>query len=232
MTTVFSIFGYGIPKNIFKDENYNFYLKMVFNKIYDIVVKNNISKPLIIFSGGKTDCFKPHQRIEGEEMEKFFNNMIKSRIFLSKITKNWICVPEKESLSTLENLLNTRKILTKRKIIGANVIIFCEQTRAARIKTLSKSIFGAKQKTTIKPIDFDVSKNRYVAAEYVLQKEKIEVELSKWALQSEGNLKKYHQAFADRIVYMRKMGKNLNGEVLWKWWMERLESMKTNKNFR
>jgi hypothetical protein len=37
MKNIFLILGHGIPKNILKDENCNFYLKMVFNKIYDVV---------------------------------------------------------------------------------------------------------------------------------------------------------------------------------------------------
>jgi methionyl-tRNA synthetase len=45
---------------------------MVFNKIYDLVTRNDIAKPLIIFSGGKTDCFKPYKRNEASEMIKLF----------------------------------------------------------------------------------------------------------------------------------------------------------------
>ena len=52
MKNIFLVFGYGIPKNILKDENYNFYLKMVFNKIYDLATKNDIKNPVIIVTEG------------------------------------------------------------------------------------------------------------------------------------------------------------------------------------
>ena len=107
MTNIFLVFGYGIPKNILKDENYNFYLKTVFNKIYGVVTKDTYTKPLIIFCGGKTDIFKPYKRNEAEEMRKFFTAMINQRPFLKSITKNWLFIVEKESLSTLENLINS-----------------------------------------------------------------------------------------------------------------------------
>lgn len=40
MNNVYLIFGYGVPKNISKDNNYKFYLNMVFNKIYTQAIKN------------------------------------------------------------------------------------------------------------------------------------------------------------------------------------------------
>jgi len=75
MNNIFLIFGYGIPKNILKNENYNFYLKMVFNRIYDIIVKTKVRKPLVICSGGKTDIFKPYNRTEAEEIIKFLKKL-------------------------------------------------------------------------------------------------------------------------------------------------------------
>ena len=111
MKNVIIIFGYGIPKNILKDENYNFYLKMIFNKIYDLSTKKSIDdNPIIICSGGKTDIYKPYHRSEAEEMIKFFKAFTK-KPYLKEITKKWNFVAEKTSLSTLENFLNTKKIL-------------------------------------------------------------------------------------------------------------------------
>ncbi|MDD5172809.1 MAG: hypothetical protein PHG59_01550, partial [Patescibacteria group bacterium] len=138
MNDIFLVFGYGIPKNILKDENYNFYLKMVFNKIYDFVVKNKIVKPIIITCGGETDMLKPYKRTEAAEMIKLFSAFIKERPFLNPITKNWLFIPENKSLSTLENLLNSNKIIQKQKIKKASFFIFCEQTCEKRIKILAK----------------------------------------------------------------------------------------------
>jgi hypothetical protein len=81
---------------------------------------------------------KPYQRTEAEEMARFFANLIKNRTFLNQITKKWMLIPEKESLSTLENIINSKKIIKSRKIDKDNIFIFCEHTREKRIKTLAK----------------------------------------------------------------------------------------------
>ena len=75
MKNIFLILGYGIPKNISKDGNYNFYLKIVFNRIFEITIKKCLIEPLVILSGGKTDCFSPYARTEAEEMTKLFNKL-------------------------------------------------------------------------------------------------------------------------------------------------------------
>jgi len=198
MNDVFLVFGYGVPKNILKDKNYNFYLKMVFNKIYSFVVKNKIDKPIIITCGGETDMLKPYKRTEADEMIKLFGALIKERPFLKPITKNWLFIPENKSLSTLENLLNSNKIIQKRKVKKANFFIFCEQTREKRIKVLANRILEKNYNFLVVPIDFDVSANRYLPTEYLVKKESAELQHSLWALQSPENLKKYHKVFEEK----------------------------------
>lgn len=44
--SIFLILGHGVPKDILKDENYNLYLKSVFNKIYDLKIQNKITNPI------------------------------------------------------------------------------------------------------------------------------------------------------------------------------------------
>lgn len=91
MKNIFLVFGYGIPKDILKDENYNFYLKMVFNQIYNLVIEKNIDNPVIICSGGKTDMYKPYKRTESTEMTKLFKSIAK-RPFLKQVTKDWLFI--------------------------------------------------------------------------------------------------------------------------------------------
>ena len=225
MNDVFLIFGYGIPKNILKDENYNFYLKMVFNRIYDIVLMNKIKKPLIICSGGKTDMFKPYKRTEAEEMIRLLKNLSK-RPFLKKITQNWLFIPEKKSVSTLENFLNCLQLVKKRKIKKANFYIFCEQTREKRIKILAKKILDKNYNFLVIPIDFDVSANRYLSTDFLAKKEKIELEHSLWALQNPENLQKHHKVFVERIEYLRKSGPKVHVEAVKKWWKQKLKELK------
>ncbi|OQX71289.1 hypothetical protein B6D52_02045 [Candidatus Parcubacteria bacterium 4484_255] len=227
MKNIFLILGYGIPKNIFKDENYNFYLKMVFNKIYDLVTKNKIKAPIIICSGGKTDMFKPYnKRSEADEMIKFLKKLSK-KLFLKEITKDWLFVSEKKSFSTLENLLNCQKIIQERKIRKFNLYIFCEQTRGKRTKTLSKKILDKNYTLQVIPIDFDVSSNRYISHEFFVKKEKAELSHSLWALQSPENLKKHHKLFKERIIFLRKAGPKVHVKVVKEWWEKKLKNLKT-----
>lgn len=221
MNAIFLVFGYGVPEDILKDENCSFYLKMVFNKIFDVVVNSKIAKPLIIFCGGETDCFKPCKRNEADEMIKFFWMMITERPFLK--IKNWQLVAEKKSLSSLENMLFSKKILAKRKIENAKIIIFCEHTRAKRINIIAKKLFVGPYKLQVVPIDFDVSQNRYLDPNFLEKKEKQVLKYDLWALQSPENLKKYHKVFEEKIAYLRKAGTKVHVEAIRKWWEERLK---------
>ena len=226
MNDVFLVFGYGVPKNILKDKNYNFYLKMVFNKIYSFVVKNKIDKPIIITCGGETDMLKPYKRTEADEMIKLFGALIKERPFLKPITKNWLFVSENKSLSTLENLLNSNKIIQKRKIKKANFFIFCEETREKRIKVLAKKILDKNYNFLVVPIDFDVSANRYLPVEYLAKKESVELKHSLWALQNPENLKKHHKVFEEKFEYFRKVGHKAHVNTVKEWWDQKLKELK------
>jgi len=224
MNDVFLVFGYGIPKDILKDENYNFYLKMVFNKIYDLVTKKDIKKPIIICSGGKTDMFKPYKRTEAEEMIKLLKKLAK-RPFLKIATQDWLFISEKKSLSTLENFLNCKAVLKKRKIQKANLYIFCEQTREKRIKMVGKKVLGKNYNFQVVPIDFDVSPNRYIDLEFLTKKEQAELKHSMWALKNPENLKKHHGLFREKINYLRKAGPEIHVDAIKKWWIKELKKI-------
>lgn len=228
MYNIFLIFGYGVPKNILKDENYNFYLKMVFNKIYSITLNDKDSKPLIITCGGPTDMSRPYKRTEAEEMIALFKHIIQQRSFLDSITKGWQFTPEKESLSTLENLLNSNKIIQKRKIKNGNVYIFCEQTREKRIKILAKRMFSKNFTSKVMPLDFDVSPNRYLSADFIEKKENLEIKHALWALKSTENLKKHHQVFEEKFEYFRKASKKTQVNVVKEWWDKKLTELSMN----
>lgn len=219
MKNIFLIFGYGIPKNIFEDENYNTYLKLVFNRIYDTVEKNK-TNPIIICSGGKTDLFKPYNRTEAGETIKFLKNLSNKKSLI-KSTRNWIFQPETKSLSTLENFLNSEKILKDKKIQKANITIFCEKTREKRIKKLAEKILNQNHKIKIIAIDFDTSDNRYLDSKFILKKEKTELKHALWALKSKKNLEQHHKLFEEKFKYLRSsQGKNLK-----KWWAEKIKKL-------
>lgn len=226
MNNIFLVFGYGVPKGILKDENYNFYLKMVLNKIYDISVKNKIKKPLIIFCGGKTDCFKPYGRNEAGEMAKLFAKLIRQKPFLKPITKDWLFISEKESLSTLESLINSRKIILGRTIKRANLFILCEQTRGQRIKILAKKIFNKNYNFQILPIDFDVSANRYLPLDYLAKREKMELKHALGALSNPENLQKHHEASEEKLKYFRKIKNKKHADTVKIWWDKKIKEGK------
>lgn len=225
MRHIFLVFGYGVPKNILKDENYNFYLKMVFNKIYDIVTKNSIDDPIIIPCGGKTDMFKPYDRTEADEMIRFFEAFIQEKSYLQPITKNWTFIPEKKSLSTLENLLNSIKIVKNKEIKKAQLYIFCEQTRENRIKTIATQVLQNNNPITIIPIDFDTSPNRYLAPEYLAKKENLELKHSLWVLQSPEHLIKHHKVFEEKIEYLRTIHNQTDINTVKEWWDKKLKEL-------
>lgn len=226
MNYIFLIPGYGIPKNILKDENYNIYLKTVFNKIYNLTVKHKISRPIIILNGGHTDCHKPYRRTEAGEMHKFLKNFIKSPV-LQQITKDWVWLCEKKSISTLENLLYSQEIFSKKKMeVKTDLYIFCEQTKERVIKALVKKVFAKRYKTQVIPIDFDVSDNRYLDPKFIFEKEKRELKYAFWALKSAENLKKYRQIYKERLKFLRKAGTKKHVQAINKWWKIKLKELK------
>lgn len=224
MNHVFFVFGYGIPKNILKDEHYNFYLKTVFNHIYSFVTKKNINTPIIICSGGKTDLYKPYQRTEGSEMTKFLKN-IAQRPFLKKITKDWLFLSEKSSLSTLENFLHCQTILKKKNIQQANLYIFCEKTREYRIQSIAKHVLDKHDHFQIIPIDFDISENRYLDPQFIKEKEQSVLQHDLWALKTPENLKKYHKLFEKKFEFLRKSGPKVHIQTLREWWKKEMKEL-------
>lgn len=226
MNNVFLVFGYGVPKNILKDEHYNFYLTITFNTIYNFVTKNKINKPIIIACGGKTDVIKPYKRTEANEIIRWFSTFITKRPYVKSVTKEWLFIKENKSLSTLENLLNSNTIIQKKKVKQVNVFIFCEQTRARRINVLAKKIFNNKSTIKIVPVDFDGSANRYLPTEYLAKKESAELKHSLWALESTANLKKHHKVFAEKFKYLREIGHKQHVNAVKKWWDQKLKQLK------
>lgn len=225
MRSIFLILGYGIPKDILKDDNYKTYLRSVFNNIYSIVQEQKNEKPIIIFSGGKTDIFKPYKRDEAREMIKFFQTICQ-RIDLKKQTKKWQIINESNALSTLENLIDTKEKLAKIKIKKGEITIFCEATRKKKVDLFAKKVFPASFKVKIEAIDFDLSPSRYLDQDFIKQKELQDIKLGLWALKSQENFKKYHQMFVDRMKYFRRQGPRKHIKSIHQWWQDKLNELK------
>lgn len=220
MNKNFVILGYGVPSSITEDENYNIYLKTVFNNIFDLASED---KAVIIFSGGKTDLVKPYKRTEADEMAKLFTRLMK-RSFLRKETKDWQIMARNKPISSLENLLEVKDIIREKKLSG-ELIVFCEQSRAAKVSRLIQVIFKGK-KVKIIPIDFDNSINRY-DNNIIRKKENKELQFAIWALKNEKNLEKHHQMYLEKLNYLRKAMKSERdfGKIR-KWWEKELKELK------
>jgi hypothetical protein len=218
--------GYGVPKDIIKDDNYRHYLNAVFNTVYEACVRDNI-QPIIIFSGGKTDMFKPYRRTEAGEMAKYFKLLAK-RPFVAKVTKTWKCELESRALSSLENMLFARELLKKKyPRVQSGTVVF-EHTRTKRIHAVGKKVFAGFKELTFLPVDFDVSKVRY-DLQLVDDKEAYALKMDLWSLESPKNLKLHHEVFADKVKTLRQAGPEHHQEALHAWWrksLERLEKMK------
>jgi hypothetical protein len=215
MQKTYLIFGYGIPKNILTDTNYQTYLNIVFNTIYADTIKNG-TIPNIILSGGKTDLQKPYNRTEAEEMLKFFKHHIQESN-LQTVTKHWKFFPEKKALSTLENFLYGKDLIQIKKLPMTSIAIFCETTRKLRIQTLAKKLFS-KTKIQIHAIDFDTSPSRYLDPKLLQQKEQTEIKHSLWALKTKANLKKHHTLFQQKLTYLRQPENQKNPNTIKDWW--------------
>ena len=222
MKQYFLVLGYGIPKNILEDENYNFYLKSVFNKIFDWCSTHNQWDPVIIFSGGKTDVFEPFRRTEAREMIKLFAALSKRPTVKARV-KGWSLVPEMRSFSTLDNLLYAAEICRSQQSGEAKIIILEEQTRHKRILTLGRKIFG---EAAVIPIDFDQSANRYLDFAFIKHKESEVLKFDLWALQNPSNLKEHRILSKKKIAFFRKMGTTKHVDAVKQWWEQELHELK------
>lgn len=222
MQQIFIVMGYGVPKDIMNDGNYPVYLRNIFNHIYDAATRKKV-EPIIIFSGGKTDLFKPCKRIEAGEIAKLFKALMQKEI-LKQITKRWRIINEINAYCTLDTLVFSQKIIQQKKLNG-NITIFCEFTRANRIKKLANKIFKTPMKVI--PIDFDVSDNRYRDPKFLQGKEKDSLKVDLWALKSAQNFKKLHDAYKERITYLRK-GETSQEHIalINKWYVEKLDELR------
>src|SRR3989339_140318 len=210
---IFFVLGYGVPKDIMIDENYNRYLGFVFNKIFD---EARGQSAYVGFCGGHTDCFPPYKRTEAGEMKKLFVHLA-HRSFVRKETRNWHYIKEERSVCRLENFLYAYEYVKKENIKKLEITFFCEYTRRKRAKELIKRIFEG-YKVNLESVDFDLSLNRYLDEEFIEKKEKRQVAWSIRALKDKKELKKFIQNHKDKLVFFREHDYINNPHVVKKWW--------------
>lgn len=239
MLHVFVVNGYGVPKDIVKDDNYHFYLNMVFNRIWDIVDSQSqyyrkfrsdktvvLSKTSVsvILSGGKTDCFPPYRRTEAGEMKKLFVQMMR-RGSVRGVTKHWKILTQTKALTTVENLIYGKEIIARQGIRHPEVFYFCETTRAERSMKLVKRVFPKSWKPLVIPIDFDISPQRYLSEKLLKAREEKALQYELWALKNQKNLKAWREVYQERIQFLRNAGSNAHHEAVKEWWEKKLANL-------
>lgn len=208
---VYLIPGYGVPKNILVDANMGVYLRRVANYIFDQTQKNG-DHPTVIFSGGPTDMWKPYRRTEAGEMWRWMKKSIPSTFF-QKSLASWDVRIENRSLSTLENILFSRKFISAR----SSLTVFSEFTRVSRWKALLRATKMRNAK--VHSVDFDTSDNRYLLA-HVEEKERKMRTFDLWALQSKRNLEQHHAFFLKRVEYLRTAGPSKHVTAIQQFWKD------------
>jgi hypothetical protein len=225
MKNIFIISGYGIPKDILKDEPYRKYLGFTFNKIYQICLDKKDKEPIIIFTGGPSDVFKPYKRTEAQEMKKLFLNYAK-RDFVRKHTKTWKYKTENKSLCTIENIIYSDSLV--KNIRGKKFFyLFCEYTRRNKVKTFAKKII--KKNFKVIDLDFDLSANRYLEPEFLHKKESFSVKYELKTLTDQKFKKQFHKTLEDRLDFFRKQGPKKHRKAIEEWWKTTLKQLQNYK---
>lgn len=221
MRPCFIVCGYGIPADILNDQNYDIYLRTVFNTVFDSCSKTGSWNPLIVFSGGKSDMRKPYRRTEAQEMIKLFRTLMQRPAVKAKV-RSWTLIAEMKSLSTLDNFLYVKELLKRRSTELSQLSVFCEKTRTARVKAIARKIFN---KVVVLLIDFDQSANRYLDPALLQRISREGAKFDLWALKSEANLKKHRDIFKEKFVYLRKAGPDVHVEAVRTWWEMKLKEL-------
>jgi len=216
---VYLVPGYGVPGDIVNDANYRAYLGQAFNHVYAEAERSGQS-PVTVFSGGRSDCFPPYRRTEAGEMRSFFRGLA-GRPACRKATRSWRMIVESRALSTLDNLALTKALLTASGVRPAFVTVFCEATRAPRVRRLAREVFSGLP-VRIVPVDFDLSANRYLDADFRRAKEARVLRIELAALRDPVVLKRYRDALVRRISFLRSAGPSGHVAAVRKWWEEQL----------
>ena len=221
MPHVYLIFGYGIPRDILRDAAYRAYLGGVLGFISRDVVRRRVRQPVVIASGGRTDCFAPYRRYEGVELLRGFRALA-VRPPVAPATRSWRLLTERTALSTLENITGSRDVLRRRGIKPGSITMFCEPPRSRRVRAAGRQVFGRIPLRVVAvpfPAPTEPSQNRRAIA----AKERRAIAYDRWALRSPANFRRYHARYRRKLEFMRQMGPKhghpqLTGPALRGWW--------------
>lgn len=209
MKQVFCILGYGVPKNILQDATYGHYLSTAAKYIHKCEAKGNV-QPVVILSGGRTDCFVPYKRTEAGEMKRYFNKNKRTNF------SSWKCMEEKSSLSTLENFIHCAAIIKKHRLPKQSLVVFCEKSRLRRVRILAHRVLKGCSEIRVVPVSF--GKTTRSEKKFIQKKESRELRHALDALKSKRRLMQHHEFFKKKFVFLRKAGPKNTDRAMREWW--------------
>jgi len=217
-TIAFIVCGYGVPKNMTEDTNHQIYLRTAANRIYDALSKEPSTRAIVVATGGPTDMHKPYKRTEAGVIADYMKELLNRPVL--KLGKRVKILKEPKALSSLENMLNSKRLLSRYKL--ASVTIFCEWTRKKKLKTFGSKVF--KRKITVDAIDFDQSANRYLDPEFLRKKEALDMKIALQALKDPVKFRKLHKLFERKFTDLRAAGEKNQVQAIQDWWKKEMNT--------
>jgi hypothetical protein len=153
----------------------------------------------IIVCGGPTNGLPPFDATEAAGMAEYLGELRNRESMLGQCDA-WTIYQEGESLSSLENLVFAKRLMTRENLEGS-ITIFCEATRETRIQETGRLIFG---EVKIQAIDFDVTKNRYLDSAVTQQREDLALQEALWTLQDDTRLASHHAFYEKKFAWFRE----------------------------
>lgn len=139
------IMGYGVPPNIFTDDNYQRYLRAALQRV---IVPQKITR--LILCGGHTNIHYP-KKTEAASMLGLLQYLLPE--MMSQIT----CDLVEDSITGRENLEAADIIIRESGI--EKVYIICEKTRAAKVRLTARFTLPKDFPFEVIGIDFDATRN-------------------------------------------------------------------------
>lgn len=139
------IMGYGIPPNIFTDDNYQRYLRAALNKV---IVPKKITR--LILCGGHTNIHYPEKTEAGEMLSLL-------QYLLPELMSQLTCDLIEDSITGWENLESATALINE--LPAKKVYVLCEKTRTAKVWLTARFTLPVNTDVEIVGIYFDTTRN-------------------------------------------------------------------------
>jgi hypothetical protein len=219
--------GYGVPRDMAADGSYQRYLGFVFNYLFAEAQRGVAGT--VVMSGGATDMLPPCRRTEAGEMAVVLKAWA-ARPECRRALKGWHWQREDKAILTVENLLNTQAWAARQGWSSARLTIFVEATRAARVRRLARLVFPGWTARVV-PVDFDLSANRYLEADFLRRREQAQTRWEARAVHDPAFRRELHALALRRLAMLRTAGPDGHVAAVRVWWEKELSAMMASSSF-